>query len=191
MKWNISRWSALSLVVGLVLTILASLEVKQAIEQDVKEGFAFTGDQVTLKIQERLDAYALILKGGAGLFAASDSVSHREWQDYVEKLRSQDSVPGVQGIGFSQVIPPHQLAAHTAKVRAEGFPDYTVRPAGERTLYTSILYLEPFRDRNLRAFGFDMFSEPVRRAAMEQARDSGAPALSGKVELVQERYLSR
>ncbi len=31
-----------------------------------------------------------------------------------------------------------------------------------------------------------MFSEPVRRAAMEQARDSGAPALSGKVELVQE-----
>ena len=135
MKWNISRWSALSLVVGLVLTILASLEVKQAIEQDAKEGFAFTGDQVTLKIQERLDAYALILKGGAGLFAASDSVSHREWQDYVEKLRSQDSVPGVQGIGFSQVIPPHQLAAHTAKVRAEGFPDYTVRPAGERTLY--------------------------------------------------------
>ena len=61
-----------------------------------------------------------------------------------------------------------------------------MRPAGERPLYTSIIYLEPFRDRNLRAFGYDMFSEPVRRAAMEQARDSGAPALSGKVELVQE-----
>jgi len=31
-----------------------------------------------------------------------------------------------------------------------------------------------------------MFSEPVRRAAMEQARDTGTAALSGKVELVQE-----
>jgi len=92
----------------------------------------------------------------------------------------------VQGIGFSQVIPPQQLAAHIAGIRAEGFADYTVRPAGERAIYTSIIYLEPFRDRNLRAFGFDMFSEPVRRAAMEQARDSGVPALSGKVELVQE-----
>jgi PAS domain S-box-containing protein len=180
------RWSVLALVTGLVLTILASLEVKQVIEQDAKEGFAFTSDQVTLKIKERLDAHALTLKGGAGLFAASSTVDRREWQAYVEKLRAQDTLPGVQGIGFSQVIPAQQLVAHIAKIRDEGFPDYTVRPAGERALYTSIIYLEPFRDRNLRAFGFDMFSEPARRAAMEQARDSGGPVLSGKVELVQE-----
>jgi two-component system sensor histidine kinase/response regulator len=166
--------------------MVVSLEVKKVIEQDAAAELAFTSDQVTLKIQDRLDAYALILKGGASLFAASNAVDRRAWQAYVEKLRSQDSVPGVQGIGFSQVIPPQQLAAHIASIRAEGFPDYSVRPAGERALYTSIIYLEPFRDRNLRAFGFDMFSEPVRRAAMEQARDSGAPALSGKVELVQE-----
>jgi len=184
MKRYLSAWIAL--VAGLALTSIASLEVKKAIEQDAADEFAFTSDQVTLKIRERLDAYALTLKGGAGLFAASNAVSRREWQAYVKKLRSQDSVPGVQGIGFSQVIPPHQLAGHVARIRAEGFPDYTVRPAGERALYTSIIYLEPFSDRNLRAFGFDMFSEPVRRAAMEQARDSGAPALSGKVELVQE-----
>ena len=31
-----------------------------------------------------------------------------------------------------------------------------------------------------------MYSEPVRREAMERARDSGLPALSGKVTLVQE-----
>jgi PAS domain S-box-containing protein len=166
--------------------MVASLEVKKSIEQNAANELAFTSDQVTVKIQERLEAYALTLKGGAGLFAATNTVDRRAWQAYVEKLRSQDSVPGVQGIGFSQVIPPQQLAAHIARIRAEGFPDYSVRPAGERALYTSIIYLEPFRDRNLRAFGFDMFSEPVRRAAMEQARDSGAPALSGKVELVQE-----
>src|SRR5690606_28529581 len=56
----------------------------------------------------------------------------------------------------------------------------------ERDAYSSILYLEPFTGRNLRAFGYDMFSEPVRREAMERARDSGLPALSGKVTLVQE-----
>ena len=184
MKRHLLPWIAFG--VGLVLTIVVSLEVKEAVEQEAVDEFAFTSDQVTLKIRERLDAYALTLKGGAGLFAATNAVDRREWQAYVEKLRTQDSVPGVQGIGFSQEIPPHQLAAHIARIRAEGFPDYTVRPAGERALYTSIIYLEPFRDRNLRAFGFDMFSEPVRRAAMEQARDSGAPALSGKVELVQE-----
>ncbi len=132
MKRYFSAWVALA--VGLALTMVASLEVKKAIEQDAAEELAFTSDQVTLKIRERLDAYALTLKGGAGLFAASNAVDRRAWQTYVEKLRSQDSVPGVQGIGFSQVIPPHQLAAHIAQIRAEGFPDYMVRPAGERAL---------------------------------------------------------
>ncbi|MBV5329743.1 MAG: CHASE domain-containing protein, partial [Chlorobium sp.] len=66
------------------------------------------------------------------------------------------------------------------------FPDYTVHPSGERELYSSIIYLEPFSGRNLRAFGYDMLSEPVRRAAMEQARDTHDAALSGKVVLIQE-----
>lgn len=61
---------------------------------------------------------------------------------------------------------------HEREIRKEGFPQYAVQPAGERALYTSIIYLEPFSGRNLRAFGYDMFAEPKRRKAMEVARDS-------------------
>lgn len=53
-------------------------------------------------------------------------------------------------------------------------------------MYSSIIYLEPFAGRNLRAFGYDMYSEPVRRAAMQQARDENTAVLSDKVVLVQE-----
>src|SRR3546814_13521456 len=66
------------------------------------------------------------------------------------------------------------------------FPDYRIWPEGERAIYASIIYLEPFDWRNQRAFGYDMFLAPVRRAAMERARDTGLPSLSGKVKLVQE-----
>src|SRR3546814_19605036 len=52
------------------------------------------------------------------------------------------------------------------------FPDYRIWPEGERAIYTSIIYLEPFDWRNQRAFGYDMFLAPVRRAAMERARDT-------------------
>lgn len=61
-----------------------------------------------------------------------------------------------------------------------------MRPEGRRETYTSIIYLEPFDERNQRAFGYDMFSEPVRREAMEIARDTDRTTLSGKVKLVQE-----
>ena len=181
-----SMYAWLVLGFGLLLTIFAYVEVKQGIERDAVRQFGFTSDQVTLKLRERLGNYALILRGAAGLFAGSGTVDRAEWRAYVEKLRAEDSVPGVQGIGYSQVISPDQLASHVSGIRREGFPDYSVRPPGERELYTSIIYLEPFRDRNLRAFGFDMYSEATRRAAMVQARDTAAPALSGRVELVQE-----
>ncbi|GEM_PF-301482 len=181
------RWLAYAVLgMGLLAAVFISLQVKQGIEQKAAREFAFVCDQITLKIQERLGAYALILRGGAALFAASNSVERKEWQAYVEGLQAEQSVSGIQGIGFAQVIPAGGLAAHIASIRKEGFPEYTVRPPGERAIYTSIVYLEPFSGRNLRAFGFDMYSEPVRRAAMDQARDTGQAALSGKVELVQE-----
>ena len=177
-------WIVLAL--GLLVSVVGGLQVKHIIEQDAVRQFGYRCDQVALKIGERLGAYALILRGGAALFAASRTVDRNEWRAYVETLRASGSVPGVQGIGFAQVIAPDQLAAHVAGIRGEGFPEYSVSPPGERALYTSIIFLEPFRDRNLRAFGFDMYAEPVRRAAMDQARDTGEAALSGKVELVQE-----
>jgi len=176
----------LMLGIGLLASVFVGLQVKQGIERDEARRFEFTSAKVALRIQERLGAHALILQGGAGLFAGSSSVDRHDWRAYVKKLNAHESVPGVQGIGFSRIISPHQLAAHVDSVRAEGFLEYTVRPAGERAVYTSIIYLEPFEGRNLRAFGFDMFSEPVRRNAMERARDTGKAALSGKVELVQE-----
>jgi len=174
------------LVVGLLFTALISLWVEQASEHAAIEDFGSDCDQIALKVHERLNAYALILRGGAGLFAATGSVDRQAWRNYVETLQAKGCVPGVQGVGFAEVIAHDQLPAHIARIRGEGFPEYTVRPSGERALYTSIIYLEPFRDRNLRAFGYDMFSEPVRRAAMERACDTGEVSLSGKVVLVQE-----
>ena len=174
------------LVTGLLLSVFASVEVKRGIETDAVKHFAFVCDQLTLKLRERLDAYALILRGGAALFAASATVERQDWRAYVDTLRAGGSIPGIQGIGFALLVPADRLATHVANIRSQGFPDYNVRPPGKRASYTSIVFLEPFADRNLRAFGFDMFSEPVRRLAMERARDTGEATLSGKVELVQE-----
>ncbi len=89
-------------------------------------------------------------------------------------------------MGFAVPVPAAQLASHEQRIRAEGFPDYRVSPPGKRDFYTAIVYLEPFDWRNQRAFGYDMYSEPVRREAMERARALGVPALSGRVRLVQE-----
>ncbi|MDP3590030.1 MAG: CHASE domain-containing protein, partial [Methylobacter sp.] len=176
----------LVLLMGLFGTGLAGYWVKLDIEQDEHRKFAFYCDEVRLKIAARLDAHKQTLLGGAALFDSSQVVTRQEWHNYVQRLRSDEHFNGIQGMGFSAWIPAGRLAAHQAQLRAEGFPEYTVRPEGKRDAYTAIIFLEPFDGRNLRAFGYDMYSEPVRRAAMEQARDENTTSLSGKVTLVQE-----
>lgn len=127
-----------------------------------------------------------VLLGGAGLFNAAGEVSRTQWATYVQALRHEAHLAGVQGVGFAEWVPAGTLQSHVGRMRAEGFADYAISPAYPRDEYSSIVYLEPFTGRNLRAFGYDMFSEPVRRQAMERARDRGLPALSGRVVLVQE-----
>lgn len=176
----------LVIALGLLATMLATLQVRHSIQDEAIQAFSFSADQVAIKVSERLESYELILRGGAALFEAGGTIDRQQWHRFVQKVDAENIVPGVQGIGFAQLIQPQQLASHIAAIRAEGFAGYQPRPAGLRQQYSPVVYLEPFTGINLRAFGFDMFSEPVRRAAMELARDSGHASLSGKVRLVQE-----
>lgn len=148
--------------------------------------FATEVDRIERQIASRMTDYEELLRGASGLFAASGTVGRDAFRAYVERLNIERRLPGIQGLGYARMVAPAELEAHEAAVRAEGFADYAVKPAGERALYSAIVFLEPFNERNRRAFGFDMWAEPVRRAAMEQARDSGQPAVSGKVRLLQE-----
>lgn len=179
-----TAWVVLAL--SLLVTAFAWHATHQILIQRAHDRFQFQAEEIKIHLAHRMSEYEMVLRGGVGLFAASQSVKRDEWHRYVASLDIQRVYPGIQGLGFSKLIPPGGLAAHEASIRAEGFPDYQVQPAGERPLHTAIIYLEPFDWRNQRAFGYDMFSEPVRHEAMERARDSGRATLSGIVRLVQE-----
>jgi len=139
-----------------------------------------------LNIEGRLKEYNMLLRGGAALFVCSDGVNRGEWAQYYEFRRIKTLFPGLQSLGFSKVIPAAKLTSHIQAIRSEGYPSYVVWPEGKREVYTSIVYIEPFNARNKRAFGYDLFSEPARWAAMEQAMVSGDCSITGKVTLVQD-----
>lgn len=127
-----------------------------------------------------------IVRGAVGLINASERVTRDEWHRYASSLSLEKNYPGFQGLGLSEVVHPKDKERHIQRVRGEGFPSYKIWPEGQRQVYTAIVYLEPFDWRNRRAFGFDMFSEPIRREAMEKARDRGEAVLTGPVTLKQE-----
>lgn len=143
-------------------------------------------EEITSLILKSIHENEQILRGAAGLLNASKKVSRKEWSLYVSSLKLHENYPGILGIGFSKWITPAEKDKHTREIQAEGFPNYHITPEGERQSYTSIVYLEPFDWRNQRALGYDMFSEPIRRAAMQKARDEGTTCIAGAITLMQE-----
>lgn len=174
------------LVLALALTVTVWQWTLSATQDRIQDRFSYRFQEVQAALESHLSAYELVMLGGAGLFAAANEVTAEEWRTYVEGLDVQHNYPGILGVGVSWQVPPEQLAAYEARMRAQGMAGFRIWPGGERENYTTIAYLEPLNWRNRRAIGYDMFSEPVRRAAMERARDTGRTSVSGKTTLVQE-----
>lgn len=172
------------LVVSVACSFAAWHVSKTHTDRRAKEQFVFRSQRTELAIRSQLLAYEYMLRGGIGLFMASGDVSREEWKVYIKSLSFTQHYPGVQGIGFSKYIQSDEKEEHIEHVRAEGFSDYTLSPAGQRAEYTPIMFLEPLDRLNRRALGYDMFSDPVRREAMIRARDRGRVAMSAKISLV-------
>ncbi|HEX2560952.1 CHASE domain-containing protein, partial [Phenylobacterium sp.] len=151
------------------------------------ERFQHATEQTSGDITARMQAYVAILKAGEGLFHAFEGdVDAARFTAFADHLDLPAVYPGIQGIGFSRRVAAADKDALVSEMRRQGDPDFTVRPDAPREEVHAIVYLEPRDARNAAAIGFDMFTHPVRRAAMAAARDAGEPVMSGKVELVQE-----
>lgn len=174
------------LCVTLTITFFVWRYVKNQVEGDLSQYFNFRVQLANNLIEQRLSNFGDMLKSARGLYSSSSDVSRKEFRLFIEALNPEQNYPGVEGVGFSQIIKPEDLDAHLKKIRGEGFRDYRIMPEGKRDIYTSVVYIEPFKDKNMMAFGYDMFSEQTRRHAMQTACDSNEIVISSKVKLVQE-----
>lgn len=184
------RWTQFTPWVVLGLALFVTFQLWQAAqseaERNLRNNFHARVDDSIRRIQQRMLDYEQVLAGVRGLFAASNSVERREFRAFVAALNIEKSFPGVQSVGWVAMVPNHQKKAHIEAIHKEGFPEYTIKPEGDRDLYAVVVYVEPFYGRNIRAFGQDHYADPVRRHTINQARDLNAAFISGKVRLAQE-----
>lgn len=177
----------LVLLLGLLGTGLVGRQLGVAIDRADHERFLKLTQSRQNALIDRLNNYAALLRATAGMFAANPGITAEGFAAYVGELELARHYPGVQGIGFSRAA-RGKLAAEQleADLRALYGGEVGVWPTTPREEYHAIVYLEPVDRRNAAALGYDMFTEPVRHAAMARARDSGTLAASGAVTLVQE-----
>lgn len=182
----ISGWHTvfpwLALVAGVLVTLLAWAGAQRYVEYRRHAEFERAVVLAQNDIQERVEAYLQSLLGVSGLLRTNPAVTRDAFRGFYESLDLKLRFPGIAGIGVVRTFTPDSLAAHERQMQAQGWPDYHVRPRGLRERYSAIVLIEPM-EINQRGLGMDPLTEKTRQSAMDQARDSGQPAMSGKVQL--------
>jgi signal transduction histidine kinase/CheY-like chemotaxis protein len=174
------------LCVGLAITLVIWRSLAAQAERVAGARFELVVADTMTRLDQRIEAYAQILRGGAGLARTRPDLDRTAWADYYRTLDIDRRFPGVQTFLWVPRLPadPTGIAETERRLRARGHADFRVWARDNARPATTIAFVEPFAGVNRKALGFDMFSEPVRRLAMERARDTGDVAISSKLSLV-------
>lgn len=171
-----------ALIVFVMMMVLVSSSWRTAnrsIEETRAEEVSERARYTETNIQQRVLLNENTLRAGAGLFGGSTLVTRQQWAGFVDSLGLSQRMPGIIGIGYAEFLAPSQITAYEQRIRNEGFPDFSVKPIEPtRDIYSGITFIEPQNERNSQALGGDMYSEPVRRMAMDKARDTGTTAMT-------------
>ena len=168
---------------GFIFALIATFITLNEIKARSSARFLMECLETEMSISNRLYGYTQMLKSGTSFFAASDSVTRIDWKVFFESEGMTDNMPGVLGIGYYKLIMREEVNAHVRRIRAEGFPEYEIKPYFEKDYYAPLIFTTPLNEGSRKALGFDMSYMSVRRTAMEIARDSGMLTMSGMVDL--------
>lgn len=174
------------LAICVLLTVLVGVLYHEATEERDVGRFELAVQTMEDRIGARLDTYVALLFATRGFMEASRLVEADEFRRFVSEAEIATRYPGLQGIGYTRRFAWSDRASVEAEVRAVGQAGFRVWPETPRAEGHAIVFLEPLDRRNRVAIGYDMATDPVRRDAMERARDTGGPAASGPVVLLQE-----
>lgn len=159
----------LVLAVCLELTALSWQHERERARRDLLATLDFNLRDITSRIEDRMAASEQMLRGVQGLFATSPKVGPEIFRTYVDVLQLGADFAGIKAIGVAWLEASSDNGLEAKAPRAP------------------IVLIEPIVEHNELALRYDPYGDPVRRQAMNQARDSGNVAVSGKVRLAMDR----
>ena len=178
------------LAIGIALSIALAAWTARLVERESRQKLESAAADARAAIDARIRAYADLLLGVRGLFGARQA-TRDEFKRYIDSFDLGRRFPGAQVIHFSRRVSAAEKQGFEAAVRADtsieprGYPDFGIRPPGDRPEYVVAQYVEPMTG-NERALGLDLGGDAARLVALEHTRDSGELTASGPIALAQD-----
>ncbi len=182
-----SRWigpgllALLILLISWAITGLLWQQAKGDANRQLQSDLERQATGVTDRIERQLHMQGLMLQSFAGFFDASDKVTKQDFHAFYQSLQQANDIRGIVGVAYIERVA--NIRRHVAKIRKQGQPNYHINPPGVRPVYTPIVLVEPLGGSNSLVVGYDISTVLPVRTALNQARDTGALAMSAKLTL--------
>lgn len=157
-----------------------------ATQEAARIKFEATADDALNRIESRIDLHLSLLRSTQALFdARNGEISRSEFKAFFSALDVDSNFAGLRGIGYLRLAKAgDEAAVERDMLRDRGVP-HAVYPDTAQSWRTPVVLFEPLDPANESTIGYDMFTEPVRREAIEKAMADDAQHASGLVQLGQ------
>ena len=176
---------AFALAMAATFMVVISIEHASRVEQRTEITARVTA--LAQDLERRVSATQAYLMSGAALFETGMDVDQQTFNRFASSLQADNDFQGIVALGWSVRMPPDQITGFERAMRQAGAPAFHVWPKviDPGTRYVdSIKYVAPVTASNRVIIGFDLRSEPVRRAAVDRAVQSGRPTISGRINML-------
>ncbi|MFC0202771.1 CHASE domain-containing protein [Novosphingobium soli] len=182
-------WPFLLFVIASITTAVSVMAIERADQQTRLVELDRNLTEISSALQRRVTENIALLRAGSALFATQQDVTPEQFGEFAKDLQGDGTLYGSMGMGWAPLMPVSRLADFEVAVQQSGRLDFSVTPRPElwQEYAAPIVYLQPLSLPNQRAIGYDMYSDPTRRQAIDRAIARRGPSATGLVHLVQDR----
>ena len=184
---------ALVVAIGVVISLALSVLLESGQREQSRLHFERHAPYLASRLETTLRSDREVVQSIASFWAASTEVDRNEFHVFTASALSRH--PHIQALEWVPRVTEERRAEYEAAARADGLGDFQFTERSEqgqlvravaRPEYYPVYYVEPLAG-NQSALGYDLASEPVRKEALDRARDTAEPAATGRISLVQEQ----
>lgn len=154
------------LAIGIVSSFALFAYFEQSVENVARLRFERETNDANGNIEERLRSYTDVLYALRALFTTKEQVDRLQFRRFIESLDLKQRYPGFLSLNYAAYVPRSEKdrfvesVRHDTSVNPDGYPNFAIKPSGDRDEYFVVVYLEPLTDYEF-AFGLDLGANPM------------------------------
>jgi signal transduction histidine kinase/CheY-like chemotaxis protein len=179
------RAPLLVLLISLILSGIGTWGARENVIERDRLRFEQSIEAVEENLRDRLDLYLGIVWAAVGLFESNElDVSPEQFRRFRLAADWGERHSGLAGLIFVQKVKRPDLGEFEARYQDQ-FPGFHIypEPAPQEEVLYAITHIQPRAQDRVKVFGFNPFSDPTRKRALETVAATGRAAVTERVVL--------